>query len=321
MRNGTFFSIMGMNRRNREFVYDGNVRSLFPVAASKLRTKEALQGCGVPTPKLCTVFRSHREVRELWQRLDGLSSFVIKPDHGAQGNGVLIVSGRTSEGCLIGGGKPLEESRVVWLLHEILSGEFCPTRGKDVALIEERVAAHPRLSRVCGDSAPDIRVILCRGEPIMAMVRFPTAKSQGKANLHQAGVGAGVSMETGRIVAAIQRDRPVKIHPDTAHPLIGLEVPLWREVVETATRCYSAIPLDYMGVDVMIDVEKGPVVVEVNVRPGLSIQNANNEGLGSRLAKVMQKGEKCGRSSHAWWAKVVHCSRARPVSRMERGVG
>lgn len=117
----------------------------------------------------------------------------------------------------------------------------------------------------------------------MAMVRFPTAKSQGKANLHQGGIGAGVSLETGRVVGAIQGDRPIEAHPDTGLRLIGLEVPLWRQVVEVAARCHLAIPLNYMGVDVMIDAQTGPVVLEVNVKPGLSIQNANKEGLGYRL--------------------------------------
>ncbi len=319
MRNGGSFSIMGMNRRNREFVYDGNRRSLFPVAASKLQTKEALRSCGIATPELHTVFTLHREVREFRRRLEGLSSFVIKPDHGALGNGVFIVNGRTSGGYLNGGGKPVKESRVLSLLHEILSGEFCPTRGEDAALVEEKVVAHPLFGKVCGASTADIRVILCRGEPIMAMVRFPTVRSRGKANLHQGGVGAGVSLETGKVVGAIQCDRPVETHPDTAHPLVGLEVPLWREVVEVATRCYSAIPLDYMGVDVMIDVEKGPVVVEVNVRPGLSIQNANNEGLGNRLAKLMQKEGECERLSSPWSANLAHGFHARSGLRVGRG--
>lgn len=125
----------------------------------------------------------------------------------------------------------------------------------------------------------------------MAMVRFPTAKSQGRANLHQGGVGAGVSLDTGKIVGAVQRDRPIHAHPDTAYPLVGLEVPLWRQVVEVAASCHSAIPLDYMGVDVMIDADTGPVVLEVNAKPGLSIQNANKEGLGNRLNGRKGKGE------------------------------
>ena len=319
MRNGTHFSVMGINRRNREFVYDGNLRSLFPVAASKLQTKEGLQNSGIPTPSLYTVFRSHREIREFRRRVDGLSSFVIKPDHGARGNGVFVVSERTPDGYLNGGRKPVSESKVVSLLHEILSGEFCPARGKDAAVVEEKIATHPLLTRVSGASTGDVRVIVCRGEPVMAMVRFPTAKSRGRANLHQGGVGAGVCIKTGRVVAAIQHDRPVKLHPDTAHPLIGLEVPLWREVVEVAARCYSAIPLGYMGVDIMIEEEKGPLVVEVNVRPGLSIQNANNEGLGSRLAKVMQKEEECERLSSAWSAELAHRFHAQSGLRVGRG--
>jgi alpha-L-glutamate ligase-like protein len=303
MRNGndTLFSVMGINRRNREFVYLNNMRSLAPIASSKLRTKEALLNSRIPAPKLYAVIESHREVRRFRQTVEGLSSFVIKPDHGSRGNGVFIVNGLVPEGYLNGGGKPVKESKFLSLIHEILSGEYCPVRGRDNALVEERIVTHPLLTEVSGASTADVRLILHRGQPIMAMLRLPTAASRGRANLHQNGVGAGVSMETGRIVAAIQHDRPLKAHPDTSCPLIGLEVPLWREIVSVATRCYSVIPLNYMGVDIMVDKDKGPLVVEVNLRPGLSIQNANNEGLGARVASQMQMGVKSERLSDMRW--------------------
>ena len=46
-----------------------------------------------------------------------------------------------------------------------------------------------------------------------------------------------------------------------------------------AARCYDLAALGYLGVDVVLDREFGPLVLELNARPGLSIQLANRRGL------------------------------------------
>ena len=42
----------------------------------------------------------------------------------------------------------------------------------------------------------------------------------------------------------------------------------------------------YLGVDIVLDREKGPLLLEINARPGLSIQIANREGLIPRLEAI-----------------------------------
>ncbi len=44
--------------------------------------------------------------------------------------------------------------------------------------------------------------------------------------------------------------------------------------------------LDYLGVDVLIDRDRGPVLLELNARPGLAVQLANRGGLWTRLQQV-----------------------------------
>jgi hypothetical protein len=44
--------------------------------------------------------------------------------------------------------------------------------------------------------------------------------------------------------------------------------------------------LGFLGVDVVLDKEKGPAVLEVNARPGLSIQVCNRAGLKNRMDKL-----------------------------------
>jgi D-alanine-D-alanine ligase-like ATP-grasp enzyme len=44
--------------------------------------------------------------------------------------------------------------------------------------------------------------------------------------------------------------------------------------------------LGYLGVDIVLDRDKGPLLLELNARPGLSIQIANGAGLVPRLEVI-----------------------------------
>lgn len=44
--------------------------------------------------------------------------------------------------------------------------------------------------------------------------------------------------------------------------------------------------LGYIGVDIVLDRDLGPLVLELNARPGLSIQLANKIGLLPRLQRI-----------------------------------
>ena len=44
-------------------------------------------------------------------------------------------------------------------------------------------------------------------------------------------------------------------------------------------RLSHALQLGYVGVDIVLDANYGPMVLEANARPGLNIQIANNQGL------------------------------------------
>jgi len=46
--------------------------------------------------------------------------------------------------------------------------------------------------------------------------------------------------------------------------------------------------LGYQGVDIVLDKDKGPLILEMNARPGLNIQIANRAGLFPRLKMVEQ---------------------------------
>ena len=44
--------------------------------------------------------------------------------------------------------------------------------------------------------------------------------------------------------------------------------------------------LGYVGVDMVIDRDRGPLILEMNARPGLNIQIANRSGLKPRLSRI-----------------------------------
>ena len=73
-------------------------------------------------------------------------------------------------------------------------------------------------------------------------------------------------------------------HPDTGRDLSKeLVVPMWEEHLLIASRSYEMTELGYFGADIVLDKNKGPMLQELNARPGLAIQIANGEGLAARL--------------------------------------
>ena len=117
----------------------------------------------------------------------------------------------------------------------------------------------------------------------------PTGASEGKANLHQGAVGVGLDIGSGRSVAAVQYNRRVQQHPDTQIGLENIVIPRWRDLLLLTSRCYEATQLGYLGCDIVIDARRGPLLLEMNARPGLSIQIANNEGLLPRLQFIEEQ--------------------------------
>jgi alpha-L-glutamate ligase-like protein len=135
-------------------------------------------------------------------------------------------------------------------------------------------------------------VIVFKGYPVMSMMRLSTAASDGKANLHQGAVGLGLDIGSGHAVKAVQFDRPCLVHPDTGCDLFSLRVPDWSTLLHLSARCYEMVNLGYLGVDLALDRNIGPMLLELNARPGLAIQMANGEGLLPNLRTVEQLEER-----------------------------
>ncbi len=278
--------ILGMNRRNAACILDHNPRRLFPLVDDKRRMRDLCVRIGVPTPAIYGLVEAHGALRHLGPLLHGRDDFVIKPNRGSAGRGILVLTGRDGDHFLRHNGERLTLEQIRQHLSDILSGMYSLGGRPDEALLQQRVLLHPVFEQISYKGIPDVRVVLYRGEPAMAMLRLPTKESNGRANLHQGGVGAGVDLDTGRTNHAVQHNRFVAKHPDTGVSLVGMPVPHWPQVLDMSRRVAGAVGLGYVGVDIIIDADEGPMLLEANARPGLAIQIANGRGLLPRLAEI-----------------------------------
>jgi alpha-L-glutamate ligase-like protein len=278
--------ILGMNRRNAALILDHNPRSLYPIVDDKLRMRALCQRIGVPTPSVYAAVRSYAQLRRLGDLLRFRDDFVIKPNRGSAGRGVLVVVDRDGDQFLRHNGERLGFDHLRQHISDILSGMYSLGGRPDEAMIQQRVRLHPAFEPISYKGIPDIRVIVYRNVPAMAMLRLPTKASDGRANLHQGGIGTGINLGTGLTHHAVMRDRACVQHPDTGVPVVGMRVPHWREVLEMSRRAAEAVGLGYVGIDIVVDAEEGPMLLEANARPGLAIQIANGMGLVPRLAEV-----------------------------------
>ena len=281
--------VLGLNERNAEFITRLNPRRLFPRVDDKVLTKELALAAGMAVPELYGVIGNQREVRLFADIVGDRDSFVIKPAQGSGGDGILVVTGRSQrrrDAYRLSSGVLISANEIAHHISNIVSGQYSLSGNPDKALIEYCVKFDPVFADVSYQGVPDVRVIVYRGYPTMAMVRLPTRASDGKANLHQGAVGAGVDMSLGETLTGVLDNEVVDEHPDTGALVAGLQIPQWEFILQSSARGFEVTGLGYLGVYMVIDSEHGPLILEMNARPGLNILIANFAGLANRVARI-----------------------------------
>jgi alpha-L-glutamate ligase-like protein len=278
--------VLGINRRNAEYTLRWNRRELYPRVDDKLLTKRLCEAAGIPTARLLAVARTQTEARRLLEPLAEERSFVLKPAHGAMGNGIFVIRDRQGDRLRLAGGRWIDGDDFHYHAATILSGLYSLAGQPDAAFVEERLEVHPELAVVAAEGVPDIRIVVYRGIPVMAMTRLPTRRSRGRANLHQGAVGAGIDLATGITTHAVIDTTPTHRHPDTGEPVVGRLLPDFAKALEIAVLASDQTELGYVGADVVVDARYGALILELNARPGLAIQIANRAGLLPRLREI-----------------------------------
>ena len=278
--------VLGLNQRNGDFILKLNDRSLYPLVDDKVICKRRLQEQKLAVPRLISVARSMRQASHIDELLQDNNEFVIKPANGSGGSGILVITDRKAGYFVDSDGKLVQHADLEHHVTNVIGGLYSLGGQPDSAMIESLVHFDPAFSKLTYHGVPDIRVIVYRGYPVMAMTRLPTRQSHGKANLHQGAIGVGIDLGSGITVGGVSGNSPVSRHPDTGSEVAGFQVPNWSLMMVMAARCYEAVGLGYLGVDIVLDRDLGPLILELNARPGLNIQLANRAGLCLRLDEV-----------------------------------
>lgn len=281
--------LLGMNARNLTYIRPQNRKQAMRIADHKLLGKRILSKNNLPVPKLIGKIRSIGELENFdWNTLP--NSFALKPNRGFGGEGILVVYGKKKnrpDAWVKADGSIVTIDDIKTHIRNILDGSFSLSNTQDSAFFEERLKLLKLFKPYAFKGIPDIRVIVFNKVPVMAMLRLPTRASDGKANLQQGAIGLGIDMATGTTTTAIQgKGHIIEYAPGTRLPLSGIKIPYWKKILTMSVQAQEISGLGFLGADIAIDRDLGPVILELNARPGLSIQLANLSGLKERLDRV-----------------------------------
>lgn len=275
---------LGINNRNVGYVFPSNPRKNYKLADDKVLAKELMTEKGINCAETYAVIDKIGEIPTIWKSLQHLNKLAIKPANGSGGDGILILV-KNEHNQWVNKNNILKEDDIYLFLANIIMGVYS-LGSSDKVLIEECLIPHPFFHSIYPAGVADFRVIVYKGELALGMLRVPTKRSNGKANLHQGGLGIGVDLNSGLMTQGYNGKEYFDKHPDSNAQIKGIKIPYWDEILNLSLKTAQYFPLEYLGVDIVIDENKGPIVMEVNVRPGLGIQMVNKKGLKPILEQI-----------------------------------
>ena len=306
--------VLGINSRNLLYIKPSLTKRVARILDNKILTKKILSKKGIPVPETFSSISSPKELAEFeWNSIP--SSFALKPNRGLGGEGILIVFAKKKENSqdlrnieildpaswkimrvfgkrnhepawIKADGSTVMLSDIKNHILNIVDGTFSMGNLPDTAFFEERIKILKLFKDYSFRGIPDIRIIVYNSIPVMAELRIPTKESEGKANLHLGAIGVGVDIGTGITTHAVHHDRAINCVPGSRLVLRGIKIPGWNEILELAIRAQRAVGSQFVGADISIDRDRGPIILELNARPGLSIQIANMAPLRERLERI-----------------------------------
>jgi len=236
--------------------------------SKKVRTKKYLEHHGVVTPKtLAFIPANGVNVNAVLpgDLLDGIPDrFVIKPDPGAMGVDVIILSRE--------GGQYLEPDGTVYPGEKVLSKTAWIVKANKGLLIEERVEPHPELAALSPyGTMPDCRFYCMGNKVLFAMMRLPTKRSRGYGNLARGAFPIvsgpdGVTYHSPNFTGS----RDSTVHPDTGVDFNGKKMPLWDAMLPQVLRVPPLFNSPFVCVDGTLDSAGRFVVPEITLVPSFT---------------------------------------------------
>lgn len=275
--------ILGMNARNLSYIYKYNSLAHKRFADDKIFTKQFLASRGLGVAKLYHVIKDYKQLTtDFFKSLP--ESFVLKPNRGFAGGGILVIAGKKGEKWITVSGKKINEELLYRQCIEILDGKYSISGTTDQIIFEEKLDPHPDFRILTDSGLPDVRVIVFNLVPVMAMLRVPTAESDGKANMELGAIAMGIDLGSGKTTGAALKSKFIKQLPN-GERADGFQVPFWDEALLSVSKIQQFTNIGFLGVDLVMT-KTGVKVLEINARPGLKIQIANRTPLRARLEKV-----------------------------------
>jgi len=275
--------ILGMNARNLLYIARYNSAANKKFADDKIFTKQFLESRGVGVAKLYQIVKNQRQLTH--EFFEGLhDSFVIKPNRGFAGAGIVVVESKKGKYWKTVSGKRLDEEQLYLQCIDILEGKYSISGTHDDVLVEEKLDPHPDFRLLTQTGLPDVRVIVFNMVPVMAMLRVPTVESEGKANMELGAIAMGIDLGSGVTTGAAKKSKFIRKMPN-GEPAEGFKIPYWDEILYSCSKIQQVTKIGFLGVDLVVT-KAGVAVLEVNARPGLKIQVANQIPMKKRLDKV-----------------------------------
>ncbi len=295
------YSILGLNKRNIDYIKKLNPQKSIRLADNKYKTKLFLQQRWIPVPQTYAYIADRKQLLDFDFATLPSDVFVAKPNKWSKGKGVFILE-RLAEFQ-----PPISLSwwnkfsdyisdflykdipyypygyRTKWSMFSdrslkkklvaILEWNYTLANRQDAVLVEEKLIPGAWFEQFCQYGLADIRVIVCNLVPVAAMLRIPTEQSGWVANLAQGGMACGIDITTWQIRTIATSDAIYYDNfPDEYKYLYKYIIPFWDDILLHSANTQYFVNMGYVWLDWIITAD-GPKLLEVNGKAWLEIQN------------------------------------------------
>ncbi len=277
--------LLWQNARNLNYIKEYNTKFARKLADSKLKTKDFLKSKWVSVPETLFILTKHEEVNDsIFEKL--IPPFVVKPNGWFWGKGILIFNKIDSTWNYITNNEEVySKKKLLEHLWDIIDWFYSLSGNRDKVIIEKKIELDEEIELLGKYGLPDLRVIVFNMVPVMAMLRVPTEESNWKANLHAWACGVWIDIWTWKLTYISHYSKIVKSIPGI-WDIRWIKIPAWDKVLNLSVKVQQVTKIGYIWCDIVLDKRDWPLLLEMNIRPGLEVQIANLAPLKDRLERV-----------------------------------